>query len=120
MAECNVKGERNGRCSDGQRLPCQRRPAPAPTTAPPPASSRERTVYAAGGGRKFAFSFIFLILLPFFISLPPMLFWRISQGHWQGTLGLLVLAIGFTFIMFLLFIEVMHSLMTRIELGGTR
>ena len=94
-------------------------PAPAPTTAPPPASIRERTVYAAGGGRKFAFSFIFLILLPFFISLPPMLFWRISQGHWQGTLGLVVLAIGFTFIMFLLFIEVMHSLMTRVELGGT-
>ena len=84
-----------------------------------PAPKLERTVYAAGGGRKFAFSFVFLILLPFFISLPPMLFWRISQGHWQGTLGLVVLAIGFTFIMFLLFIEVMHSLMTRIELGDT-
>ena len=70
-------------------------------------------------GRKFAFSFVFLLLLPFFISLPPMLFWRISQGHWQGTVGLVVLAIGFTFIMFLLFIEVMHSLMTRIELGDT-
>ena len=67
-------------------------PIPASAPRPPhigtaPASSRERTVYAAGGGRKFAFSFIFLILLPFFISLPPMLFWRISQGHWQGTLG---------------------------------
>ena len=63
-------------------------PAPPPHRHRAPASSRERTVYAAGGGRKFAFSFIFLILLPFFISLPPMLFWRISQGHWQGTLGL--------------------------------
>ena len=94
-------------------------PAPAPTSAPAPAPSGERTVYAAGGGRKFAFSFIFLILLPFFISLPPMLFWRISQGHWQGTPGLLVLAIAFTFIMILLLIELMHSLMARIELGET-
>jgi hypothetical protein len=84
-----------------------------------PAPKPERTVYAAGGGRKFAFSFVFLLLLPFFISLPPMLFWRISQGHWQGTPGLVVLAAAFTFIMVLLFIELMHSLMTRIELGDT-
>jgi hypothetical protein len=82
-----------------------------------PAKKPERSVYAAGGGRKFAFAFVFLILLPFFISLPPMLFWRLSQGVWTGTFGLLVLAAGFTIIMFLLFIEVMHSLMTRIELG---
>jgi hypothetical protein len=82
-----------------------------------PIKKHERTVYAAGGARKFAFAFVFLILLPFFISLPPMLFWRLSQGVWTGTFGLLVLAAGFTVIMFLLFIEVMHSLMTRIELG---
>ena len=82
-----------------------------------PTKKHERTVYAAGGGRKFAFAFVFLILLPFFISLPPMLFWRLSQGVWTGTFGLLLLAAGFTVIMFLLFIEVMHSLMTRIELG---
>lgn len=89
----------------------------APAAAP--AKKPERTVYAAGGGRKFAFSLVFLLLLPFFVSLPPMLFWRISQGHWHGTLGLVVLAAGFTFIMFLVVIELMHSLMTRIELGDT-
>lgn len=86
-------------------------------TPAPAGSQPERTVYAAGGGRKFAFSFVFLLLLPFFISLPPMLFWRISQGHWNGTPGLVVLAIAFTFIMFLVVIELMHSLMARIELG---
>ena len=91
--------------------------APTPAPLPAPAAKSTRTVYAAGGGRKFAFSFVFLILLPFFISLPPMLFWRVSQGHWQGTLGLVVLAVAFTFIMFLLLIELMHSLMARIELG---
>lgn len=85
-------------------------PAPAPSSSP-------RTVYAAGGGRKLAFSFVFLLLLPFFISLPPMLFWRISQGHWNGTPGLIVLAIAFTFIMFLVVVELMHSLLARIELG---
>ncbi|CAN1722578.1 DUF3592 domain-containing protein [Hyphomicrobium sp. 1Nfss2.1] len=88
--------------------------AAAPASAP-----RERDVYAAGGGRKFAFSFAFLLLLPFFISLPPMLFWRVSQGHWNGTPGLVVLAIAFAFIMFLLVIELMHSLRARIELGAT-
>jgi hypothetical protein len=86
-------------------------------TPTPAASQPERTVYAAGGGRKFAFSFVFLLLLPFFISLPPMLFWRISQGHWHGTFGLVVLAIAFTFIMFLVVVELMHSLMARIEVG---
>jgi hypothetical protein len=94
-------------------------PTPSPAATPAPAADPDRTVYAAGGGRKVAFSFVFLILLPFFISLPPMLFWRLSQGHWQGTPGLIVLAIGFTFIMFLLLIELMHSLMARIELGQT-
>ena len=101
-----------------RRFRCRRR-LPVRPHSPAPAAEPERTVYAAGGGRKFAFSFIFLILLPFFISLPPMLFWRMSQGHWQGTPGLIVLAVAFTFIMILLLIELMHSLMARIELGET-
>ena len=82
-----------------------------------PAGKPGQTVYAAGGGRKLAFSFLFLLLLPFFASLPAMLFWRISQGHWLGTLGLLVLAIAFAFVMFLIVVELMHSLMSRVELG---
>ncbi len=83
--------------------------APAPT----------RTVYEAGGGRKFAFSFVFLLLLPFYVSLPAMLFWRLSQGHWIGTVGLVVLAIAFSFIMFLVVVELMQSLRSRVELGAT-
>jgi hypothetical protein len=89
------------------------------TPAAAPGAPARPTVYAAGGGRQFAFSFVFLLLLPFFISLPPMLFWRISQGHWHGTFGLAVLALAFTFIMFLIVIELMHSLMARIELGDS-
>ena len=84
-----------------------------------PAPQSERTVYAASGGRKLAFSFVFLLLLPFFASLPAMLFWRLSQGHWLDTFGLFVLAIGFAFIMLLVVIELMQSLCSRVELGDT-
>jgi hypothetical protein len=84
-----------------------------------PALEPERTVYEASGARKLAFSFAFLLLLPFFASLPAMLFWRISQGHWLGTLGLMVLAVGFAFIMFLVVVELMRSLRSRVELGDT-
>lgn len=93
----------------GQEVPA----APAPPAKP------ERTSYGAGAGRKLAFSFVFLILLPFFVSLPAMLFWRISQGHWIDTVGLLVLALGFGFIMLLVIVELLHSLMARLELGET-
>jgi len=89
--------------------------SPAVSAVPKP----EQTVYAASGPRKLAFSFAFLLLLPFFASLPAMLFWRISQGHWLGTLGLMVLGVGFAFIMFLVVVELMRSLRSRIELGDT-
>ena len=82
-----------------------------------PVPKPEQTVYESGAGRKLAFSFIFLLLLPFFISLPPMLFWRLSQGQWLDTIGLMILAAGFTFVMVLVIIELMHSLRARVELG---
>jgi hypothetical protein len=79
----------------------------------------ERTVYGASGTRKLIFSFVFLLLLPFFASLPAMLFWRVWQGHWVDTIGLLVLAIGFGFIMFLVIVELMQSLRSRVEIGDS-
>jgi hypothetical protein len=88
--------------------------APAGTAA-----AVEQTVYAASGLRRLAFSFVFLLLLPFFASLGPMLFWRVSQGHWEGTFGLLLLAAGFTLIMFLVVVELMQSLRSRVEIGPT-
>ena len=48
-----------------------------------------------------------------------MLFWRLSQGHWVGTIGLMILAAGFAFIMFLVIVELMQSLRARVELGET-
>jgi hypothetical protein len=84
-----------------------------------PALAPEQTVYEASGGRKLAFSFIFLILLPFFASLPAMLFWRLSQGQWLDTFGLMVLALGFSFILLLVVVELMQSLRSRVEIGET-
>lgn len=91
----------------------------ANTPAPPPKQAGERVIYRASGGRRIAFTFIFLLLLPFFISLGPMLVSRISHGLWEGTIGLLVIAIGFAIIMFLVLVEMLHSIRSRVELGNT-
>jgi hypothetical protein len=77
----------------------------------------ERTVYEATSGRKTSFSFAFLLLLPFFASLPGMLYQRLSGGLWVDTVGLMILAAGFTIVMFLLFIELLFSLRARVEIG---
>jgi len=79
----------------------------------------ERVVYRASGGRRIAFSLIFLLLLPFFISLGPMLYARISHGLWEGTIGLMVIAAGFAVVMFLVVVELLHSIRSRVELGNT-
>jgi hypothetical protein len=94
-------------------------PTPPPSAPPAPVAVAKsvRTVYHASGGRRVAFSAIFLLLLPFFASLGPMLWARVSQGHWLGTPGLVVLAIGFTAIMGLILVELLHSIRTRVELG---
>ena len=40
----------------------------------------ERAVYEAGGGRKFFLALAFLVLLPFYASLPAMLIQRLIHG----------------------------------------
>ena len=47
-------------------------PAPIAATAP------ERTYYESGGGRKTFYALTFIILLPFFVSLPVMIAQRKS------------------------------------------
>lgn len=79
----------------------------------------ERTLYKATGGRKTFFSFVFIILLPFFVSLPFMLNMRIQHGHYESALGLGIMAFAFALLMFLVFVELMFSLRTQIDLGPT-
>jgi len=82
-----------------------------------PETKHERTVYAAGGGRKTFFSFVFLILLPFFISLPAMIYMRITNGLFFDAVGLGIMATAFTILMFLIVVELLFSLLARVELG---
>ncbi len=86
----------------------------APTAAPSPS---ERTTYGVGGGRKTLIAFAFLLLLPFFASLPAMIFMRAANGLWVDTIGLSFMALGFTIIMFLLLINLMFSLRAHVHLG---
>lgn len=82
-----------------------------------PSSSTPPEAYHASGGRRVTFSFIFLLLLPFFVSLGPMLYQRVSRGLWYDTIGLLVLAVAFTLVMVLILMELFVSLRMRVELG---
>lgn len=79
----------------------------------------ERTVYAASGGRKTFFSFAFLILLPFFASLPAMIFMRVKSGLLFDAVGLGIMAAAFSILMFLIVVELLFSLLARVELGET-
>jgi hypothetical protein len=79
----------------------------------------ERTVYEAGGGRKTALSLAFLILLPFYASLPAMLARRLVHGLWFDTVGLIVFSALFTGLMALLGVQLYLSLRSRVALGDT-
>lgn len=83
------------------------------STAPKP----EIVVYSASGGHKTVFSLLFLILLPFFVSLPAMFIMRVQAGLWDDAIGHGVMAIGFAILMFLVLIELINALRARIVLG---
>ena len=76
-------------------------------------------IYAISGGRKTFFSFVFLILLPFFASLPAMILMRVKSGLMFDAAGLAIMATAFTILMFLIVIELLFSLRARVELGET-
>jgi hypothetical protein len=73
--------------------------------------------YGASTLRTTIFCLVFLLLLPFFASLPAMIGMRAAAGHLTENLGLLVLAAVFTSLMFLVFVEMMFSIRTRVHLG---
>ncbi|HEX2840799.1 hypothetical protein [Hyphomicrobium sp.] len=84
-----------------------------------PEVKHERDVYAVGGGRKTFFSFVFLLLLPFFASLPAMIYMRVKSGLLFDAIGLGIMATAFTILMFLIVVELLFSLLARVELGET-
>jgi hypothetical protein len=80
-------------------------------------TGEEREVYEAGAGRKTFLSLAFLILLPFYASLGPMLGWRFVHGLWFDTVGLIAFALIFTALMTLLGLQIYQSLRSRVILG---
>lgn len=98
--------------------------SPQPDTAPTPKSTStvdpyafEPDDYGASTLRTTIFCLVFLLLLPFFASLPAMIGMRATAGVLGDNLGLLVLAAVFTALMFLVFVEMMFSIRTRVHLG---
>lgn len=84
----------------------------------PATASAGHVTYGATRGRRFAFSFVFLLLLPFYVSLGPMIVSRLMHGHWTGTTGLMVLAVAFTVVMYLVLVETLGSIRSEVELGS--
>jgi hypothetical protein len=87
------------------------------SSAPVTADPAERSVYQVGGGAKTALSFGFLLLLPFFASLPMMLYQRIAKGLWYDTAGLAVMGLGLSIIMGLLLVNLVRALLSKVEIG---
>ena len=83
------------------------------TVAKAPARTGERAVYEAGAGRKTFLSLAFLILLPFYASLPAMLITRLLHGLWFDTIGLMIFTAIFTALMALLGVQLYHSVRSR-------
>jgi hypothetical protein len=83
------------------------------------AQASERKVYEAGAGRKLFLSLAFLILVPFYASLPAMLIQRLMHGLWLDTIGLMAFTAMFTGVMALLGVQLYHALRSRVEFGDT-
>ncbi len=73
--------------------------------------------YGAGFLRIFSFSIVFLLLLPFFASLPMMIGMRASAGLLGANWGILVLAAVFAAVMFIILVEIVFSIRTQVHLG---
>ena len=90
-------------------------PAPEATPTVEP-NLPDQTYYECGAGRKTFFSFAFVLLLPFYVSLPMMLFQRLSNQLWLDTWQLMILAL-FTLVMVLILFELIISMRSEVEIG---
>jgi hypothetical protein len=81
------------------------------------AAPLDRQVWRSGNARRLTMAFAFLILLPFWASLGPMLLQRVSRGFLVDTIALSVFALAFTALMALLLQQLIHAVRTRIEVS---
>ncbi|MGI9408258.1 MAG: hypothetical protein ACR2O4_17915 [Hyphomicrobiaceae bacterium] len=79
-----------------------------------------RRVFEIGEGRKTILSFVFLVLLPFLVSLPVMVFIRSIHGFWGDAASAAVLATLFACWMLFLLVNIVSAFRTRIELSDDK
>lgn len=94
-------------------------PLPGIATSGQPESRPEVLHWHAGTGQAIVLSFLFLLLLPFYVSLGPMLFLRLKHGLWVDTIGLLVVATLFSALMGLLLVHLVHTIRSRVRLTAS-
>lgn len=106
----------------GSTTPAQASPNPNPNQGAAAAASGKalgNSVYEASGGRKFVLGFVFVLLLPFVISLPVMVIERMARGLLADAMGLAIFALPALVLVLMLLNSMLFSFRTRIELGGT-
>lgn len=90
---------------------------PLPSEPLPSQTVNEPVDYGASVLRTTIFCLLFLLLLPFFASLPMMIGMRASAGLLSENWGLVILAVAFAALMFLILVEMLFSIRTRVHLG---
>ena len=84
---------------------------------PATGASSGRIIYQASTVRKTVLSFVFLILLPFFVSLPAMMIQRVMHQLWPDIVGFSIFALAFALIMLLVVFELVRSIRARVHIG---
>lgn len=77
-------------------------------------ATAQKHIYEAGEGRKTILAFVFLVLLPFVVSLPIMIFMRGFNGLWRDAASATVLAALFGVWMLFLLVNVVASFRSRV------
>ena len=80
-------------------------------------SVKERLEYGASGFRQAFFAVVFLLLIPFFVSLPVMLYNRIYDRLWFDTWQLVLFALLFAGLMAMLALELLYAIRARLTFG---
>ena len=73
--------------------------------------------YETGDARKTILAFVFLLLLPFLISIPVMILLRAVRGFWGDALSAVTLGVLFGCWMLFLLLHVVSAFRTRIEVN---
>lgn len=76
-----------------------------------------RTHFAVGGGKRTALALAFLMLLPFAVSLPVMIYQRLQDGVLFDLPGLLLFGLCLLIILALLAVQLTYAIRSRLTLG---